>query len=48
MAVKPARISGSTHDSTPPAITASAQPRLINSAASPIACEPVAHADTIA
>ena len=34
--------------STPPAITASASPRLITSAASPIACEPVAQAETIA
>ncbi len=34
--------------SVPPAITASASPRLISSAASPTACEPVAHAETTA
>ena len=48
IAVKPARISGIRHDSVPPASTASALPRLIISAASPIACEPVAHAETTA
>ena len=48
MAVNPARISGSTHASVPPAITASQSPRLITSAASPIACDPVAQAETIA
>ena len=39
---------GSMHASVPPASTASASPRLIISAASPIACEPVAHAETTA
>jgi hypothetical protein len=34
--------------SVPPARMTSASPRLISSAASPIACEPVAHADTTA
>ena len=34
-AVKPARMSGSMHDSVPPAITASASPRLITADASP-------------
>ena len=48
MAVKPARISGMTHDSVPPASTASTSPRLIISAASPTACEPVAQAETTA
>ena len=46
IAQKPARISGWMHDSVPPASTTSAAPRLISSAASPTACEPVAHAET--
>ena len=37
IAQKPARISGTTEDSVPPARIASAWPRLIASAASPIA-----------
>ena len=48
IAMKPARMSGWMHASVPPAITASASPRLISSAASPIACEPVAQAETTA
>ena len=48
MAEKPPRMMGWTHASVPPAMTASASPRRITSAASPIACEPVAQADTIA
>jgi hypothetical protein len=48
MAMNPARISGWTHDSVPPAIAASTSPRRISSAASPAACEPVAHAETTA
>jgi len=43
-----ARISGTIADSVPPARIASAWPRLTTSAASPIACVPLAHADTIA
>ena len=39
---------GTMHASVPPASTASASPRLIISAASPIACEPVAQAETTA
>ena len=46
IAQNPARIKGWMQDSAPPASTASAAPRRISSAASPIACEPVAHADT--
>ena len=46
IAQKPARINGWMHDSVPPASTASASPRLMISAASPTACEPVAQADT--
>ena len=46
IAQKPARISGWMHDSVPPARTTSASPRLISSAPSPTACEPVAQAET--
>ena len=46
IAQKPARITGVRHASAPPARTASASPRRITSAASPIAVEPVAHAET--
>ena len=46
IAQKPARISGVIAASVPPARTTSACPRLIVAAASPIAVEPVAHAET--
>ena len=46
IAQKPARISGCMQASAPPARIASASPRLMISAASPTAVEPVAHADT--
>ena len=41
-----ARMSGMIADSVPPARTTSAWPRRIEAAASPIAVEPVAHAET--
>ena len=46
MAQKPARINGVMQASEPPARTASASPRLISSAASPTAVDPVAQAET--
>ena len=48
MALNPPRMMGWMHASVPPAIITSASPRLMSSAASPIACEPVAQADTTA
>ena len=48
IALKPPRMIGWMQASVPPAIITSASPRLITSAASPIACEPVAHAETTA
>ena len=44
----PARISGMIADSVPPARIASAWPRMITSAASPIAQVPLAQAETMA
>ena len=46
IAQKPARISGVIAASVPPARTTSAWPRRIEAAASPIAVEPVAQAET--
>jgi hypothetical protein len=44
----PASTSGVTQASVPPATTASARPCRIRSAPTPMACEPVAQADTTA
>ena len=46
IAQNPARMSGVIGASVPPASTTSACPRRIASAPSPIAVEPVAHAET--